>query len=105
MPSVSGEPPVNQLVLQASLVGLSAARYTPAGIPVADVLLEHESSQVESDQPRRVQLQLRGVAFGVLAERLRTQPMGVGLQFEGFLANNRHGKKGVVFHIQDFKPY
>ncbi|MEN9887389.1 MAG: hypothetical protein RL758_1967 [Pseudomonadota bacterium] len=105
MSSVSGELPVNQLVLRASLVGLSAARYTPAGIPVADVLLEHESSQVEADQPRRVQLQLRAVAFGVLAERLRTQPMGVALQLDGFLANHRNGKKGVVFHIQDFKPY
>ena len=96
---------MNRLVLHAVLIGLSAPRYTPAGIPVADVLLEHASSQVENAQPRQVQLQLKGVAFGSVAERLYTQPMGVMLQLQGFLANLRNGKKGVVFHIQDFKPY
>jgi len=94
--------PLNRLALQASLVSLAGPRYTPAGIPVADLLLEHNSTQEESGQERRVALQIKGIAFGVLAERLLAQTLGVTLQMHGFLSNARNGK-GLVFHIQDFQ--
>jgi primosomal replication protein N len=93
----------NRLVLAAALVERASPRYTPAGIPALDVLLAHESEQLEAGQVRKVVLQLKGIAFGTLAERLMTQPLGVSLHTEGFLTNTRNGK-GVVFHIQDFKP-
>lgn len=94
---------MNRLELCASLIGLAGPRYTPVGIPVAEALLDHGSVQAEGGQERRVTLQIKGVAFGVLAERLLVQPLGVALQMQGFLTNMRNGK-GVVFHIQDFKP-
>lgn len=94
---------MNRLVLSASLVEMARPRYTPAGIPAVDVQLAHESEQEESGQVRKVVLQLRAIAFGTLAERLMRQPLGVGLHAQGFLTNTRNGK-GVVFHIQDFKP-
>jgi len=87
----------------ATLAQCAAMRYTPAGIPALDVLLEHDSDQVEAGHPRRVALRLKGVAFGTDAERLSTQTLGSTLQCAGFLTSARRGN-GVVFHIQHFNP-
>ncbi|MGQ9724487.1 MAG: primosomal replication protein N [Tepidimonas sp.] len=95
--------PANRLVLVATLAQRAAIRYTPAGIPALDVVLEHDSMQVEAGQSRRVLLHLKAVAFGVDAERLANQALGSALWCAGFLASARRGT-GVVFHIQDFKP-
>jgi len=100
---VGGSPFVNRLCMTAVLAQVAAPRYTPAGIPVIDVLFEHESEQEEAGQVRKVSLQLKGVAFGVVSESLSRQPLGAPLEAQGFLTNTRNGK-GVVFHIQDFKP-
>ena len=78
-------------------------RYTPAGIPALDLVLMHESMQLEMGQERTTTLALKALAFGSLAERLATQALGGQLRFLGFLSNTRNGK-GVVFHVQDFKP-
>lgn len=94
---------MNRFVLQACVLEIGALRYTPAGIPVADVLLQHESQQTESGQLRTVKLQLKAIGFGSVAERLGPLTLGVDLEFEGFLTQARVGK-GVVLHIQDFKP-
>ena len=83
------------------VVQVQSLRYTPAGIPAINIVLEHESQQVELDTPRLVKLQLRAVAFGAQAEILARQGLDSVCEFHGFLANARNGK-GVVFHIQDF---
>ena len=83
------------------VVQVQSLRYTPAGIPAINLVLEHESQQVELDTPRLVKLQLRAVAFGAQAEILARQGLDSVCEFHGFLANARNGK-GVVFHIQDF---
>ena len=83
------------------VVQVQSLRYTPAGIPAINLVLEHESQKVELDTPRLVKLQLRAVAFGAQAEILARQGLDSVCEFHGFLANARNGK-GVVFHIQDF---
>lgn len=94
-------PAGNQLELLARVVQVQSLRYTPAGIPVINLVLEHESTVTELDTPRLVKLQLKAVAFGAKAETLSRQGLESVLQCHGFLANARNGK-GVVFHIQDF---
>jgi len=94
-------PAGNQLQLLAAVVQVQNLRYTPAGIPVINLVLEHESTLAELDTPRLVKLQLKAVAFGTQAETLSRQGLESVCQFHGFLANARNGK-GVVFHIQDF---
>ena len=81
---------------------LSGPRYTPAGIPAIDMVLEHSSEQIESGQVRQVALTVKCVAFGAVAEALSRQSLGTRCHFTGFLTNTRAGK-GVVFHIQEFK--
>ncbi|WP_302175369.1 primosomal replication protein N [uncultured Hydrogenophaga sp.] len=92
---------MNRFSVTAVVVQVQSLRYTPAGIPAVNLVLEHESQVVELDTPRLVKLQLRAVAFGVQAEVLARQGLDTVCSFEGFMANARNSK-GVVFHIQDF---
>ncbi|MFP5324051.1 MAG: primosomal replication protein N [Gammaproteobacteria bacterium] len=87
--------------MTASVVQVQNLRYTPAGIPALNLVLEHESMVTELDTPRTVKLQVKAVAFGAMAETLSRQGLDSVCRFEGFLGNARNGK-GVVFHIQAF---
>jgi primosomal replication protein N len=89
---------VNHLVLTASLAEISAIRYTPAGLPALDVLLEHESHLEEAGVERIVKATLKTRALGELAKTLSTLPLGTERRFEGFLSTP-HLAKSVIFHL------
>ena len=90
---------MNHVELTACIAEASPLRYTPAGIPAANFVLEHESEVVEAGVTRQVKLTVRAVAFGTLAEQSARSPLGQPFRFTGFLINARTSK-GVVFHIQ-----
>jgi primosomal replication protein N len=92
---------VNRTELTACIAEQAALRYTPAGLPALDLILEHASELLEAGQMRKVQLKLRALAIGPLAERLVKQAVGSVWTFQGFLATPRQGKS-VVLHIQEF---
>lgn len=92
---------MNQTQLAARIAEISALRHTPAGIPAIDLVLEHESQQVEAGQARQVKVAMRAVAFGAMAEALKVQTLGSEWRFAGFLAAARGGKHPVL-HIQSF---
>jgi primosomal replication protein N len=92
---------VNQLVLSARIAEASALRYTPAGLPALDCMLEHESQITEAGQVRQVKMAIKAVAFGAVAETLCRQSIGSIWQFTGFLAAPRNGKHPVL-HIESF---
>jgi primosomal replication protein N len=93
---------VNRTELTACIAEQTALRYTPAGLPALDLILEHASEVLEAGQMRKVQLKLRALAIGSLAERLGKQAVGSVWLFQGFLATPRQGKS-VVLHIQEFQ--
>jgi primosomal replication protein N len=93
---------VNRTELSACIAEQTALRYTPAGLPALDLILEHASDVQEAGQMRKVQLKLRALAIGSLAERLVKQAVGSVWTFKGFLATPRQGKS-VVLHIQEFQ--
>ena len=92
---------MNRTELTACIAEQAALRYTPAGLPALDLILEHTSELQEAGQMRKVQLKLRALAIGSLAERLVKQAVGSVWTFSGFLATPRQGKS-VVLHIQEF---
>jgi primosomal replication protein N len=94
---------MNNLLLTASIAELKALRYTPAGLPAQDMVLEHESQVEEAGQTRQIKASIRAVAFGAVAERMRKQVVGSSWRFAGFVANPRLGK-GLVLHVQEFQP-
>jgi primosomal replication protein N len=93
---------VNRTELNACIAEQTGLRYTPAGLSALDLILEHASEVEEAGQMRKVQLKLRALAFGSLAERLVKQAVGSVWTFRGFLATPRQGKS-VVLHIQEFQ--
>ncbi len=93
---------MNRTELKACIAEQAALRYTPAGLPALDLILEHASEVQEAGQMRKVQLKLRALAIGSLAERLAKQAVGSVWMFQGFLATPRQGKS-VVLHIQEFQ--
>ena len=93
---------MNRTELKACIAVQAALRYTPAGLPALDLILEHASEVQEAGQNRKVQLKIRALAIGSLAERLVKQAVGSVWLFQGFLATPRQGKS-VVLHIQEFQ--
>ena len=93
---------MNCTELTACIAEQAALRYTPAGLPALDLILEHASEVTEAGQARKIQLKLRALAFGTLAETLVKQAVGSIWTFKGFLATPRQGKS-VVLHIQEFQ--
>jgi primosomal replication protein N len=91
----------NRFHLSAQVVQVQPLRYTPAGLPVVNLVLLHDSTITEMDTPRLVKLELKAVAFGAQAEILARQGLDADCEFHGFMTNARNGK-GLVFHIQDF---
>ena len=94
---------MNQLVLTARIAEVSPLRYTPAGLPVLELRLEHESEQVEAGTPRTVKTSVKSIAVGLMAERMGHQALDSCWLFKGFLATTRNAKH-PVFHLQDFQP-
>lgn len=93
---------MNHVNLSARIAEASPLRYTPAGIPVLNLVIEHESEMMEAGVNRQVKLTVRAVAFGVLAEQARILELGKLFKFTGFLINARTSKS-IVFHIQAFE--
>jgi len=58
----------NQFQLAARLLKTDTLRYTPAGIPVLDVVLQHESIQQENGSPLKVRFELSAKIIGKQAE-------------------------------------
>lgn len=93
---------MNQLHLSACIAEAAPLRYTPAGLPALDLVLEHESTVQASEGARQVRVSLRAQALAGMAERLATQAIGSQWRFSGFLSTPRRGRS-VVLNIQDFQ--
>ena len=90
----------NRLVLTASVVKEQALRYTPAGIPVLELWLEHHSMQREAGVDRKVNCEIQAVLVGEQAQcyagKLRDQQLSVS----GFLCQRGLRYPRLVLHIE-----
>ena len=77
-------------------------RYSPSGLPVVEVRLEHESQLEEAGVQRKVNLMLKSKAVGILAEKLALQELNSIFVFTGFLASGKNSKS-VIFHIHSYQ--
>ncbi|MES2979057.1 MAG: primosomal replication protein N [Pseudomonadota bacterium] len=95
---------MNQFELTACIAEVSPLRYTPAGLPATNFVLDHESEVDEAGTVRQVKLSLKAVAFGALAEQMARITLGKSFRFKGFLMSARTNKS-IVFHIQELTPH
>jgi primosomal replication protein N len=75
-------------------------RYTPAGIPVAEGRLEHQSEQLEARQERQTYCEIPVLALGDQANLLTAAAIGAELRLDGFLAVRSRNSKTLVLHVQ-----
>ncbi|MEN9773590.1 MAG: primosomal replication protein [Pseudomonadota bacterium] len=92
----------NIVTVQATLTRREMLRYTPAGIPVVDALLTHQSLQTEAGHARQVEFELPARFAAEQAERIARVDLGAAIDATGFLAPRRKGSRGLQLHITRF---
>ncbi|MCM8564347.1 primosomal replication protein N [Thauera linaloolentis] len=93
------DPGLNELRLDARVAELLPLRRTPAGIPVANCVLAHESKQVEAGLARDVSVEMQAVAVGDLAGVLAMAKPGAAVRISGFLAARSLRSRSPVLHL------
>ena len=74
-------------------------RYTPAGVPVVDFKVDHQSEQSEAGSRREVKAEIPAVAFEAQARLIAGSKLGVAARIEGFLAAKSKRSKRLVLHV------
>lgn len=94
---------MNRLLLSATLLERGALRYTPAGLPALDLVLQHASEVEQAGHPRKVSLEIRALAIGDITGPAGRLALGSAAIFAGFLASARNGR-GSIFHVTEIAP-
>ncbi|WP_366984021.1 primosomal replication protein N [Accumulibacter sp.] len=80
--------------MTGTLIERKALRFTPAGVPVSECLIGHQSEQLEAGSRRRVECEVQAIALGSVAQWLQAAAPGAELRLTGFLAaRSRHSKQ------------
>ncbi|MFK7967069.1 MAG: primosomal replication protein N [Burkholderiaceae bacterium] len=94
--------------MSATLLQRDALRYTPAGVPICQALLEHSSEQSEMGQQRTVRLVIAARFSGPLADRITTESLDTSLSVTGFLCpkklfQDNKPSGSLQLHVTDFQ--
>ena len=94
----------NLIKLTARILQVQPLRYTPAGIPVLDVVLQHESWQEENGQRCLVSFEIPARILGKQAEEWHYR-QDTMVEAEGFLAQRSKRFPRPILRIQNIKEY
>ena len=94
----------NLTKLTSLIYKIESLRYTPAGIPVLDIVLQHESWQEENGQKCLVKFEIPARILGKQAEEWQYRQDAV-IESEGFLAQRSQRFPKPVLRIQNIKEY
>ena len=89
----------NQLTLSAHVGETAAIRYTPAGIPILMMKLQHQSQQEEAGICRQVTCEIDAKLTGNIALQWQNS-VGQVVEVQGFLAKRSLKNNQLVLHIQ-----
>ena len=82
---------------------LGALRYTPAGIPVVEFKLDHESERDEAGAKRKVRAEISAVAFEAQANLISRIQINSEVNVEGFLSAKTKRSKRLVLHVTNIE--
>ena len=88
----------NRVALRGKLVELDVLRHTPAGIPIVNFRLAHQSMQSEAGIERKIDCEVQAVAFGREARLLSGACPGSEITCRGFLDRKGRTKRQLVLH-------
>ncbi|CRZ20682.1 primosomal replication protein N [Kingella kingae] len=94
----------NQFILTACLHKVDVLRYTPAGVAVLDVVLQHESWQEENGLKHQVRFELPAKIIGQNAQVWQYR-QGEMVTVTGFLAQRSQRIIRPILRIQHITEY
>jgi primosomal replication protein N len=94
---------LNELKFTGLITEREVIRFTPAGLPIVNAVLQHSSQQIEAGIARLTEFEIAAVAAGEISGRFSSAPLGGAYEFSGFLARKSRNSKSLVFHIIDFR--
>jgi primosomal replication protein N len=93
----------NRVEITGVVTELTALRYTPAGIPVVEFRLRHQSERIEAGTTRKVEAEIEALAFETQARLMAAAPLGRPLKAEGFLCAKSQRSKKPVLHVTNIE--
>ena len=93
----------NRIRITGTVTAIDAVRYTPAGIPIVELKLSHESNQTEAGRARQVAIEVMVLAAGEAAAKLARSPLGARIAVTGFLAHKGRSRTQLILHINEFE--
>jgi primosomal replication protein N len=93
----------NDLRLIGMVVARETLRHTPAGIPILNFTVKHDSTQVEGGISRHVGFEIEAMAMGEVAQRMKDLQTGHKLRLAGFLASRSRLSTHIVLHVNQFE--
>jgi primosomal replication protein N len=90
---------INRATLSALVMQRSVLRYTPAGVAVMTLGLEHQSQIVQASGTRHVAFSLEATALEAAALATQALIIGESYTFEGFWALAHYRTQRLAFHI------
>ncbi len=94
---------VNSAVLEGIVANRDALRQTPGGVAILNLTLKHQSIQTEGDAEVAVEVEMKMVAFGEVAQALQGVKEGDKISVKGFLARKNRFSEMPILHITQFK--
>jgi len=93
----------NRLQLTAQVVAKESLRYSPGGVAILALELQHVSSQREAGTERQIEVVMAAKAVGAMADELNRTELGSSYRFTGFIAKKSRNSKHIVFHVTAFE--
>ena len=88
---------LNRLILDVCLLEKTQIRKNLTGVPVVEVVLQHNANQSENGSERQAQFEIEAVAMGEVSQALAQCTVGAFYRIQGFL--NRKSLKSVKLRL------
>ena len=85
--------------MTGELVEVGAVRYSPAGVPIAEAVIRHRSSQTCGEHARQVECEVTMQASGSLAGRLARLAPGTQVVAEGALNRRSVNSRQLILIV------
>ena len=90
-------------MLSGVILKVEPIRYTPAGLPVLQMELDHRSEQMEVGIPVKIEFAMKVKVVGEIAQEIARLPVGTEIAVKGFLARASRRSDATVLHVNSYK--
>lgn len=90
---------MNRLVINGVLIQVDPVRYSPAGVPIAEAVIQHRSTQTSGTHARQVECELKVQASGSLAGQLAQLVAGTQVELEGALNRRSVNSRQLILIV------